>query len=138
MAAPSNLMQLGMPHMLARRVGQPALSISPVGASRASAPGMIGHNVTYYITTTANGSGLVLPTVGGDSGAGVGALDGDQLQVFNLISASIVVYAPTGYTFTGDGASTDGATGISVASHRAAIFVPLTASTYGVIKGISA
>jgi len=125
----------GMHPELARRVGTTVKNVTAQGASRASANGIIGHNAAAYVIASNSGSGIVLPSVGGDVTATSGALVGDDQYVFNLLSASIVVYAPTGMTFTGDGASTDGATGISVASHRGAQFKVLTATTYGVLKG---
>ena len=134
MATASNLMAFGMAPDLARRIGVTTVSVQSQGASRASANGILGHNAFAYVTASNSGSGIVLPSVGGDLTAFDGALLGDTIGVANLLSASIVVYAPTGMTFTGDGASTDGATGISVATNRTAQFYPLTATTYAVVK----
>lgn len=135
MAQPSNLMAFGMAPDLARRVGMTVKNVTAQGNSRASANGIIGHNAIAYVVASNSGSGLVLPTVGGDISATAGALPGDELTVFNLLSASIVVYAPSGMTFVGMGASTDGATGISVAANFGVQFQVLTATTYGFLKG---
>lgn len=131
-------MGLGMAPALARRVAFNSRPITVSGAAVGSATGLIGLQGCAYITASNVGSGACLPAPGGDVGALTGMMLGDSLTVFNLLSASVVIYAPGTMTFTGDGASTVGSVGISVASNRAAEFVLLTNSTYGVLKGMSA
>lgn len=138
MATSQNLMAFGLAPDLARRIASPPISVTVGGASQGSATGIIGHNAVAYVIASNSGSGMVLPSAGGDVTATAGMMLGDAIQVQNLLGASVVVYAPGTMTFTGDGASTAGTTGISVAANRAALFTMLTATTYGVLKGISA
>ncbi len=138
MATIQNLMAFGMAPALARRIASPPFSVTVGGGSVGSATGMIGHNGVAYVVASNSGSGMVLPSMGGEVSNTAGMLGGDSLQVINLLSASVVVYAPGTMTFTGDGASTAGSVGISVAANRAALFTLLTTSTYAVLKGLSA
>lgn len=134
MATAVNLMAFGVAPDLARRIGVSGVSAQAQGAAVGSANGLIGHNCVAYVVASNSGSGIVLPSVGGDVTSTAGALVGDKLTIYNLLSASIVVYAPGTMTFIGAGASTAGSTGISVASNHGAVFDVLTASTYGFIK----
>lgn len=134
MATAVNLMAFGVAPDLARRIGVSGVSVTCQGGSVGSAAGIIGHNAVAYVVGSNSGSGVVLPSIGGDVTGTSGALVGDRLRIYNLLGASIVVYAPGTMTFIGAGASTTGSTGISVAANHGATFDVLTASTYGFIK----
>ena len=135
MATPLNLMGLGEPAATANRVGTLVQAITCQGATRASAANIPGQQCAVYVNASNSGSGLLLPTVGGDITATGGILLGDLVSVINLQAQSIIVYAPAGSTFTGDGVSTDGAVGTSVAALRNVEFMPITASTWIAFKG---
>lgn len=137
MTTPLDLVNLGVQPFVANRLGTGVGSVVVGGGSVGSATQIPGGARIAWITGSNAGSGLVLPTFGGEIANGTGALGGDSIVIFNLLSASIVVYAPGTMSFIGDGASTAGSVGISVAASRSCEFYAITASTYGVLKSLS-
>lgn len=131
MATPQNLMGLGMPHLLAARVAMSVVSVTVAGATAGAAKQLPGEQGIYVVNASNSGSGLALPLVGGQ----YGCLLGDELTIANIVGATIYVYANANgagsvVTLYGDGVSTAGTTGISVATGFNAIFRPITMSTW--------
>lgn len=119
----TDLMGLGMSHQLAGKVGNNVATVTAQGATFASATS-IGPDVKVAAITASNsGNFVALATVG------IRQLLGDEIKIMNLLSASIVVTAPSAITFYGGGVSTAGTTGVSVATGTYTIFIPVTAST---------
>lgn len=134
MATPINLMGLGLPTQLAGRVGMHVAAVTVAGAMAGAATQIPGQQGVYYANASNSGSGVALPQVGGQ-GVGKGALLGDEFQIANILGATIYVYANanaagSAVTFYGDGVSTAGTTGISVATGFNAMFKPITISTW--------
>lgn len=131
MALKTDLTGLGMPPMLANIIASGVTAVIASGASRASAAAIGNSNRMVYITATNAGNGVVLPSIGGDSGGNLGALLGDVYNVMNVLSATLIVYAPSTVTFIGTGSSLAGSVGVSVATNTNATFRVLTSSTWG-------
>ena len=125
MAKKSDLAGLGMSYPLAALLGAGSDNATAQGASQASATAIGGQQ--YFVTVTASnsGAGLSLPTVGG----AYGCLAGDEFWIVNLLSASAIVYAPTGFTLYGSGAATTGTTGVSVGTNSMSVFKVISASS---------
>jgi hypothetical protein len=132
MALKTDLTGLGMPPMLANILGTGVTAVIASGASRASAAAIGAGNRLAYITATNSGNGVALPTIGGDTGGNLGALLGDVYNVMNVLSATLIVYAPSTVTFVGQGSSLAGSVGVSIATNTNATFRVLTATTWGV------
>ena len=131
MAKAEDLMGLGLPHFQSRRIGINQASIICGGGSAGSATAINGYIRSVYVTASNAGSGLVLPSVGGD-----GALLNDQFFVTNMLGAAVNVYAPGTATFLSpDGASVAGTVGVSVSSFKTALFMPITATTWIGMRG---
>lgn len=131
MATPSNLMGLGVPNFQAGRLGMAVTSVTVAGATAGAATQLGGFPGIYVINASNSGSGVALPQVGGQNGS----LLSDEFIVANIIGATIYVYANandagSAVTFYGDGVSTAGTTGISVATGFNAMFRPITMSTW--------
>jgi hypothetical protein len=134
MATPSNLSGLGMPSLLAARVGMHVQAVTCGGTTAGAATQIPGKQGIYYVNASNSGSGVALPLIGGQ-GPTKGALLGDSYTVANIIGATIYVYANanaagSAITFYGDGASTAGTTGLSVQTGFSGIFQPITVSTW--------
>lgn len=134
MATRGNLAGLGMPALLAARVGMHVQAITCAGATAGAAGQIPGFPGVYYCNASNSGSGLALPQVGGQ-GVGKGALLADEFTISNIVGAVIYVYANANaagsvVTFYGDGVSTAGTTGISLTTGFSVWFEPITMSTW--------
>lgn len=134
MATGNNLAGLGMPALLAARVGMHVQAVTVGGTSAGSATQLPGRQGVYYANASNSGSGMALPQVGGQ-GVGKGALLGDEFTLANILGATVYVYANanaagSAVTFYGDGASTAGTTGVSLQTGFDAVFRPITVSTW--------
>lgn len=130
MSTPSNLMGLGVQAFLAGRIGMDVVAVTCAGTSAGSAKQLPGLPGIYFCNASNSGSGLALPKVGGN-----GALLSDEFIIANILGATIYLYANandagSAVTFYGDGVSTAGTTGISVATGFNAMFRPITMSTW--------
>jgi len=136
MATKENLIGLGVPAILADRIGTNPSFVTAYGASPASANPIGG---SQFITVVMTGtSSLRVPQIGGNDGA----LVGDEFWVVNLTAASIKVYALSTYlgsavTFYQKGTSVVGATGMSVEAGGSVILKPVTMSTWVGVAGAS-
>ena len=131
MATPANLMGLGVAHFAAARIGMSVIAVTCAGATAGAAKQLPGLQGIYYVNASNSGSGVALPEVGGD----LGCLLGDDIIVANIVGGTIYVYANandagSAVTLYGDGVSTGGTTGISVATGFNAQFRPITMSTW--------
>lgn len=134
MSTPSNLMGLGLPHMLASRLGVHVELVTVAGATAGAARQIPGRPGIYYVNASNSGSGVALPLVGGDTPTG-GALLGDGYTVANIIGATIYVYANnnaagSAVTLFGRGLSAVGTTGVSIATGVNGFFQPISISTW--------
>ena len=134
MATGQNLAGLGMPVQLAARVGMHVQAVTCAGTTAGAATQLPGRQGIYYVNASNSGSGVALAQVGGQ-GAGKGQLLGDEVTVANIIGATIYVYANanaagSAVTIYGDGVSTAGTTGVSIATGQQAFFNPITISTW--------
>lgn len=141
MATKQNLMAYGMSSPLARRMGYTPKLFTASGASQASAPGIGGDSYLTVINATNSGSGVQMPQVGGQVAATSGALLGDSFYIWNLLTASICIYAAnnslgSAVTFYGNGVSAAGTTGISVPTGQSVQIMPVTISTYVYLKSV--
>ena len=127
MATPTDYIGLGVQPELAKILGFPAQQFTVQGASAGSASQMYSGNGVYFVNATNNGSYALLPIIGGFQGA----LLGDQIHVFNGLSASIQICATAGITIVGSSQAVSGTTGITLTTGREATFIPITATTYG-------
>lgn len=131
MATPNNLIGLGVPAIQAGRLGMAIVSVTVAGATAGAAKQLGGLPGIYVVNASNSGSGVALPLVGGQTGA----LLSDEFIIANIVGATIYVYANansagSAVTFYGDGVSTAGTTGISVATGFNAMFRPITMSTW--------
>ena len=131
MATPQNLNGLGVPNFQAARLGMSIVSVTVAGATAGAAKQLGGFPGIYVVNASNSGSGVALPLVGGQAGA----LLSDEFIIANIVGATIYVYANansagSAVLFFGDGVSTAGTTGISVATGFNAIFRPITMSTW--------
>lgn len=131
MATPNNLIGLGVPAVQAGRLGMAIVSVTCAGATAGAAKQLGGFPGIYVVNASNSGSGVALPQMGGQTGA----LLSDEFIIANIVGGTIYVYAnATGLgsavTFYGDGVSTAGTTGISVATGFNAMFRPITMSTW--------
>lgn len=133
MARITDLIGLGLPPFLAARLGVSPIQATAAGSSLASATTVLPHGQIAYVITTNSGSGLKLPTIGGD-----GCTLTDMVIVMNFLGAGIQVYASNSCTITGSGASASGNTGVTVATCNCAVFYPVTATSWMYVKGGSA
>ena len=133
MATINDLIGLGMPMFLARKTGVDSVNATAAGSSLASATALPPTSQIAYVISSNSGSGLKLPAIGGD-----GVSLTDMVLVFNFLGAGIQVYASNSCTITGNGASASGNTGVTVTTCNAAIFYPVTASSWIYVKGGSA
>ncbi len=136
MATPENLMGLGLPHILARVLGNGVYTLTATGSTAGDAKQIPGIPGVYFIN--AGTSAVVLPLVGGD-GPTKGALLGDKFYISN-IAASLVVFAAnndkgSAVTIFGNGISVVGTTGLSLVSGWQGLFIPITISTWFSGKG---
>lgn len=125
----TDILGLGMPVFLARKLGVSAKNTTAAGASLASATPMLQHQQIAFVVATNSGSGLKLPPIGGD-----GCSLSDFCMVFNYLGAGIQVYASNSCTITGSGASASGNTGVTVATCNGAIFWPVTSTSWAYCK----
>jgi hypothetical protein len=130
MAKKTDLMGLGMPVFLARRLGMEPLQVTAAGATRASATNLPGDPYLACVIGTNGGVGLELPAVGGDTGA----LLGDP-YIVQALYATASVYPGSGATISVLGASYGTATGVTVEMNTATVFYPVTATQWIGVKG---
>lgn len=130
MAKKSDLMGLGMPVFLARRLAMEPLQVTAVGASRASATTLPGEPYLVCVVGSSTGMSVELPAVGGDTGA----LLGDPIIVHALY-ATVSVYPGSGATISTIGANYATATGVTVEANTATVFYPITVSQWVGVKG---
>lgn len=131
MAKKSDLMGLGLNFNLARVLATEPSTMSVVGSSQASAAQIGGDQYLVSITATATGNYANLPNVGGASGCYLG----DDFLINNQTAGSVVITASAGVNFSVGGASTVGTTGVSIATHTATAFYPITATSWLGLKG---
>jgi hypothetical protein len=138
MAKKADLMGLGLPMNLARRMSTEPLVITSGGTSVGSAVQIAQDQYFTVITaSTASNNSVVLPQVGGD-GPASGALLGDDFIINNQAGTSCIVFvannaAGSAVSISQGGAITAGTTGISVSVHKSGTFYPITASTWACI-----
>lgn len=137
MATATDLMGLGVGHLMALRVGWNVYSVTAQGASLASANPVGSYNSLVFVNSTNSGSGVKLPQVGGDN---PGVLLGDEIAIINTLGATIAVYATTNalgssVSIIGMGAATAGTTGVSIPSNCVGYFQPITISTWLLVRG---
>ena len=120
----SDLMGLGMPPLLARRMATEPTVATSSGSTRASATTIAGDQYLTYVTGSNSGAGLVLPSVGGD-----GCCLGDDVIINNQI-APLTIYAPAGCQISMSSNLASGSGGVALASHSSATFYPLTTSLW--------
>jgi hypothetical protein len=132
MAKKSDLMGLGLPVFLARRMADEPSTAYASGATLASAT-QLGGDQYLVVVTSASGTNasVALPAVGGDTGC----LLGDSFTINNQYTAGILIFAQTGTSLSIAGAITSGSTGISVTAHTAVTFYPITATSWIGVKG---
>lgn len=126
MAKKSDLMGLGMSPFLARRSATDPQTVNSQGASRASATQIGGDQYFVSVIGSNSGSGIALPSIGGDNGA----LLGDDFIINNQLTATIQVYGPVGSTISVSGNNVSGSAGFSLASHFTATIYPITSSSW--------
>ncbi len=131
MARSLDLMGLGLPHILAGRVGDDPTPATATGQTVASAVQLGGLPSIWYVNASNSGSGVKLPPVGGDTGC----LLGDDITIANLLGATIYVYASTNaagsaMAMYGNATSATGSTGVSLISGAVAMFQAITVSTW--------
>lgn len=129
MAKTTDLMGLGMAHMVANVLGNTPTIATAFGATIASA-NPIGNyqHLTLCLTGT---SSFLLPQVGGDTGC----LLGDEFIVANMTTASVKVFinntaAGSAVTMYGGAASTAGTTGVTLVAGMVGQFNAITVSTW--------
>jgi hypothetical protein len=138
MAKKADLMGLGLPMTLARRMANEPALITSGGGSIGSAVQIAGDQFFTIVTASAaSGNSVLLPQVGGDA-PGAGALLGDDFIVNNQGSASTIVYIAnnangSAVSISQGGVFTAGTTGISVGTHKSGTFYAITASTWNCI-----
>lgn len=133
MADRTDLMNLGLFHLLAARLGRTRSIVTAYGTSAGSANALSGDQ--YFTIVNTGTSSLRLPGVGADIGAGTGALVGDMFLIGNISAASVAVYASNNtlgsvVTMYTPGQSTAGTTGVSVGVGSLCMFLPVTVSTW--------
>lgn len=136
MATKTDLMGLGMPPALANNLGFTPVIATAAGAAVGSATQIGGKQYITFVNASNSGSGLRMPQVTGDE---QGALLGDEFNIFNALSANIVIYAAntaqgSAVTFFGNAASAAGTTGFSIATGQMVTMFPVTVSTWMLAK----
>lgn len=126
MAKKSDLMGLGESFAIARRMATEPSQANSQGASRASATVIGGDQFFISVTGSNSGSSMVLPGIGGDTGA----LLGDDFIINNQITATIQVFGPTGTTISVSGNNVSGSAGIDIQTHTTMTFYPITATSW--------
>lgn len=135
MTKKTDLMGLGVPHIVADVLGDTPTLFTAVGAAVGSAAQIPG---TQYTTVVNAGTSAVkLPKIGGEGPSGGGQL-GSEYRVINLTAATINVFAANNdlgsvVTFFASLISVAGTQGISVVSGRTLILYPVTVSTWAVL-----
>lgn len=135
MARSTDLMGLGLPHLLAQRIGDDPIAVTAAGAAIGSATTLGGAQSTIFVNASNSGSGIKLPQIGGDNGC----LLGDEFNITNLLSATIAIYASTNNAGSAmqifaNSTSATGSTGMSLISGAVGIFRAITVSTWIGIK----
>lgn len=135
MARSIDLMGLGLPYLVAQRLGDDPTAITAAGQTVASAAQLAGAPSIWYVNASNSGSGIKLPQLGGDGGA----LLGDEFVIANLLSATIAIYATTNnagsaVAIYANSTSATGSTGMSLISGAVGIFRAITVSTWIAIK----
>lgn len=134
MAKKADLMGMGMPPFVARRLAKEPNILSATGATLGDSLVIGGDQYLISLTGSVAGQpGIKIPAPGGDS-AGQGALLGDEFVVNNQNTVNITVYVSNGATISQNGVNTAGATGVSVSVHKSTLFYWLTATS---VLGIS-
>lgn len=132
MATKQDWMRLGMPWGQASRLGFTPVIATCQGAAAGSATQIGGNQFLTFVISSNTGSGMKLPQVTGDE---QGALLGDEFNIFNSLSAAIVIYAAntaagSAVTLFGNAASVAGTTGVSVGTGQSITMFPITVSTW--------
>lgn len=135
MAQKQDLMGLGLPAPLARRLATQPVTVTGVGATRASAFQIAGDAYLISITSSNSGTGTVLPTVGGDPAAGAGALLGDDFIINCQIVGGCTLYGPTGTSISMNGANASGSGAVTLNSHTTTTFYPITSTSWLGVQG---
>jgi hypothetical protein len=135
MARVSDLMGLGMAHLLAARIGEDPVLITVAGVAAGSATQIGPTQSAVYVNSSNSGSGIKMPNIGGDPGC----LLGDDFTITNSLGQSICVYAANNASgsiviFMGNGASTTGTTGVSIATGQQGYFQAITPSVWAYTK----
>lgn len=124
MVEPRGLIGLGLAGQLAKRLGIPSRStdsaVTAAGTTQATAAAIGQFQFYVRATPTATSAvGLILP-----SNAEVGS----EYTVFNLVTATLIVWPPSGgQMFVAAGLT---ATGTSVSTGKAATFLAITATSF--------
>jgi hypothetical protein len=133
MAKKADLMGLGMPHLIARRMATEPVIIVGEGTTVTTATPIAGDQYLSCVTTSAGSgrNGVLLPAVGGDNGC----LLGDDFIINAQTGTSVIVYAantPGGcaVSISQGAALTTGTTGVSVSVHRTMTLYPITVTTW--------
>lgn len=126
MATKINLTGLGVPPPVANLIAAGREFITAQGSSFASATTIGPANYFTVVNASNSGNYVALPAIGGDPGA----LLGDTFDIVNLLSAAVVVCAPSTTTIYYGGASIAGNTGVSVAGGKIGTFFPVSASVW--------
>ena len=135
MARKADLMGLGLPPLLARRMAtEPTLVIG--GGTSVGSAVQIGQDQYLVCVTASTGSNsaVVMPQIGGD-GPNAGALLGDDFIINNQCSGSTIVYIANNasgsvVSISSASALTAGTTGVSVGTHRTMTMYSITSSTW--------
>lgn len=126
MAGKTNLMAMGIPPFAANLIANGRELISAQGSSFGSANTIGPQNYFSVVNASNSGNYVALPAIGGDPGA----LLGDEFKVCNILSAAVVVCAPSTTTIYYGGASIAGNTGVSVSGGKIGVFYPVSASVW--------
>ncbi len=134
MATKENLMGLGVPHHLARRLGRTPVLATAAGTTIADARAIGGDE--YDLLVAAGTGGLVMKSAGSvDSGV----LLGDEFWISNMTAASVALFfrnAGLGTAVYVNGVSVSGSLGLSIGVGQTCIAKCMTASVWTVIGSV--
>lgn len=136
MARVLDLMGLGLPALLAARMGEDVILATAAGTSVGTATQLGASQSAILVISSNAGSGIKLPPIGGDPGC----LLGDDFTITNVQGATIAIYAAnnaagSAVSLIGNGATIAGTTGVSLLTAWQISLQAITVSTWAFNKG---
>lgn len=130
MATKENLMGLGVPMHVARRLGRTPVNVTAAGTTISDGT-VIGGDQYDAVVATGTG-GIVLRS---PASAGSEVLLGDEYYITNITAASVALFVRNALIYV-NGLSVSGTGGISIGVGQSCIIRPISASTWTCIGSV--